>query len=138
MSRGTTLILILVAIVAVVFLAMTFDSRVEDGSVPPATTGLERTEEGTDGMDSTSAPYGNAPAGESRMPGYGNDGMGAGMGTDMDTGASTEPMGTTPDTEGMPGADRDAGMSSPDMAMEPDTPMTEQPTESSPTEERNY
>lgn len=46
MSKGTTIILILVAVVAVVFMAMTFDADVEGGALPSASVDVTKTEEG--------------------------------------------------------------------------------------------
>lgn len=46
MSKGTTIILILIAVVAVAFVAMTFDANVEGGALPDASVSVTQTEEG--------------------------------------------------------------------------------------------
>lgn len=46
MSKGTTIVLILIAIAAVAFVATTFDADVEGGALPDASVSVTQTEEG--------------------------------------------------------------------------------------------
>lgn len=46
MSKGTTIVLILIAVAAIAFMAMTFDADVEGGALPDASVSVTQTEEG--------------------------------------------------------------------------------------------
>lgn len=46
MSKGTTIVLILIAVAAIAFVTMTFDADVEGGRLPDASMSVTQTEEG--------------------------------------------------------------------------------------------
>lgn len=46
MSKGTTIVLILIAVAAIAFVTMTFDADVEGGAMPDASISATQTEEG--------------------------------------------------------------------------------------------
>ena len=99
MSKGTTIILILVAVAAIAFMAMTFDTNPETGTVPTATSGMNQT--GETGM----TDYEVIPTEEGSMPQY-------------DSGSET--VGDEMTGEDMP-------TSEPEVEAEPETPEVTEP-----------